>query len=74
MEDKPCLSPFPKARSKRSKPRRTTPSANGRSGWPYASESWPTAHRHTIRQALRLLVKHLNPPRLKEKPHEPDAG
>jgi hypothetical protein len=59
MEDEPCRKRRPQVRFRRSKKRRTTLSANGRSGWFSESVNWMPISRRSTRQVLRALTNHL---------------
>ena len=59
MEDEPCRKRLPQVRFRRSKKRRTTLSANGRSGWFSESVNWMPISRRSARQVLRALTNHL---------------
>ena len=60
MEDEPCQKKRLQVRFRRSKKRRTTPSANGRSGWFSESVNWMPTSRRSVRQMLRMLAQNLS--------------
>ena len=60
MEDEPCRKKRLQVRFRRSKKRRTTLSANGRSGWFSESVNWMPISRRSARHMLRTLVQNLS--------------
>ena len=60
MEDEPCRKRLPQVRFRRSKKRRTTLSANGRSGWSCVNVNWMPISRHSARHMLRTLAHNLS--------------
>lgn len=60
MEDEPCRKKRLQVRFRRSKKRRTTPSANGRSGWFSENVNWMPTSRRSTRQLLRTLAQNLS--------------
>jgi len=59
MEEEPCRKKPSKALFRHWKPKPTTPSANGRSGWRSVSASWLPISIQGSRQSVRRLLKAL---------------